>query len=74
MTTKKRTPIEGDIVHYNSGDTRHRAAIITRVVDEEKKIVELHVFAMEHDPRPASLWTAYGEPDDIGKWHWIEKG
>lgn len=68
---------EGQIVHFNNGDLRHKAAIVIEVVEyqQERGAVQLHVFWLPGDyPTITEMdWIYFGEPHEYGKWHWIEK-
>jgi hypothetical protein len=69
---------EGRIVHFVGSEnwTKHRAALVCNVTDQEKGICDLFVFAMPEDQSGGFFMhteTAYDANKSEGTWHWIEK-
>lgn len=71
----------GRIVHYVMSNGKHRAAIVTEVLDKEKGQVHLTVFPIAGETvwnspesgQPGQVRDIY--PSDLiepGTWHWIE--
>jgi hypothetical protein len=70
-------PSIGRIVHLTLPDGEERPAIITRVINEEKNIVGLHVFWDSADPEPraspALCYYDHGPEWQRLHWHWPER-
>lgn len=72
---------EGRIVHYRmvnntlySHDHDCYVAVVSRVRDKDRGIVDLHIFVnSSEDPVRLYRSVSYAETPTEGHWHWIER-
>jgi len=63
----------GRVVHFVGIDVNHASAIVTRVHDKEKGIVNLTVFGDMEEPYFRCEVPFQAEATDAHSWHWPER-
>jgi len=63
----------GRIVHYVGMDPYHSAAIVTRVINPEKGVVNLRVFSDLEESFVRSAIPYEEEGQTFQTWHWPER-
>jgi len=63
----------GRVVHFVGTDVKHHAAIVTRVHDADKGIVNLTVFADMEEPYFRCEVPYQEEKTSAHSWHWPER-
>lgn len=80
MGKGKQVPSIGRVVHYVRDNGHHRPAVIVRVWDETKGLVNLQVFndgdgSTSNDKAPNVEWVCsrfHSDDPTPGTWHWPE--
>lgn len=62
----------GRIVHFVGVDVEHTAAIVTRVLDKEKGIVNLTIFPDLEEPSVRSEVPYEEAATSAHSWHWVQ--